>query len=343
MNSDGKDMANDESSVDSYDALVDLALRDPKQARLRICELLDSDSDTLDAVLDRMSAPGEGRLRHIVANAVRTRQDKTRVITHLIKWSATETDEFAKRAIVAALDDVDRSAFQAPRTGTLADPALVETYRYALERLSHKMRNALEAPYAELTRLRELNQGYKDPKIRSEAAELISRLEDGLARAGRVVQFQPEDEWFRMRRVNLADWLYQHNGRYGETFRRVELDLAPTEVGHRVHIRASDHLLDTIFWNLWRNSQQAAGVNCRITVRLELGNRFVTLTIADNGAGFTDEEAELAFLERFSGRHGHGRGLLEVQAAVDDLHGTVGVTSVHGSCFVVIKLPLESP
>jgi sigma-B regulation protein RsbU (phosphoserine phosphatase) len=45
-------------------------------------------------------------LRHLVASALRSNRDKERLAPYLIAWHEIETDEFAKRAIEAALDGV---------------------------------------------------------------------------------------------------------------------------------------------------------------------------------------------------------------------------------------------
>src|SRR5260370_35093752 len=53
-----------------------------------------------------MSSPADGRLRPLVASAWRTDREKARLAPYLIGWPEIETDEFAKRAIAAALDGV---------------------------------------------------------------------------------------------------------------------------------------------------------------------------------------------------------------------------------------------
>ena len=50
--------------------------------------------------------PADGRLRRLVASSLRNHRDKDRLAPYLIDWHEIETDEFAKRAIAAALDGV---------------------------------------------------------------------------------------------------------------------------------------------------------------------------------------------------------------------------------------------
>ena len=56
--------------------------------------------------MGQISSPADGRLRHLVASALRNNRDKERLAPYLIAWHEIETDEFAKRAIAAALDGV---------------------------------------------------------------------------------------------------------------------------------------------------------------------------------------------------------------------------------------------
>ena len=90
-----------------------LAVEDPREARKVFLQILDSGGSALDRFLGQISSPADGRLRHLVAGALRNNRDKERLAAYLIAWNEIETDEFSKRAIVAALDGVEaRSAAQ---------------------------------------------------------------------------------------------------------------------------------------------------------------------------------------------------------------------------------------
>jgi sigma-B regulation protein RsbU (phosphoserine phosphatase) len=96
-----------------YEGLRRLAVEDPREARRAFLQLLDSGGPALDHFLERISSPPDGRLRHLVANALRNNRDRERLAPHLIAWHGIETDEFTQRAIAAALDGLDtRSAAQ---------------------------------------------------------------------------------------------------------------------------------------------------------------------------------------------------------------------------------------
>jgi sigma-B regulation protein RsbU (phosphoserine phosphatase) len=96
-----------------YERLRHLAVEDPREARRVFLQLLDSGGPALDHFLGRISSGADGRLRHLVASALRNPRDRERLAPHLIAWHEIETDEFTQRAIAAALDGLDtRSAAQ---------------------------------------------------------------------------------------------------------------------------------------------------------------------------------------------------------------------------------------
>jgi len=96
-----------------YERLRRLVVEDPREARRVFLQLLDSGGPPLDHFLGRISSPADGRIRQLVANALRNHRDRERLAPHLIAWQEIETDEFTHRAIAAALDGlITRSAAQ---------------------------------------------------------------------------------------------------------------------------------------------------------------------------------------------------------------------------------------
>ena len=96
-----------------YERLRHLAVEDPREARRVFLQLLDSGGPALDHFLGRISSPADGRLRQLVAKALRNPRERERLAPHLIAWQETETDEFTHRAIAGALQGLDaRSAAQ---------------------------------------------------------------------------------------------------------------------------------------------------------------------------------------------------------------------------------------
>jgi len=96
-----------------YERLRSLAVEDPLEARKLFLKLLDSGGAALEEFLGRVSSPGDGRLRQLVAKSLRNPRDLERIAPHLIAWREIETDEFAHRAIAGALKGLEmRSATQ---------------------------------------------------------------------------------------------------------------------------------------------------------------------------------------------------------------------------------------
>ncbi len=96
-----------------YEELRRLVVEDPREARRVFLQLLDSGGPALDHFLGHISSPSDGRLRQLVANALRNQRDRERLAPHLIAWQEIETDDFTHRAIARALDGLDtRSAAQ---------------------------------------------------------------------------------------------------------------------------------------------------------------------------------------------------------------------------------------
>lgn len=89
-----------------YERLRRLAVEDPREARKAFLLLFDSGGSPLEQFLGQISSPGDGRLRHLVASALRNNRDKERLAPYLIAWHEIETDEFARRTMAAALDGV---------------------------------------------------------------------------------------------------------------------------------------------------------------------------------------------------------------------------------------------
>ena len=101
-----------------HEKLRRAAVEDPREARNLFLRVLDSGGSTLETFLEQISSPADGRLRHLVASALRNSRDKERLAPHLIVWHEIETDEFTRRAISAALDGV--------RTESTAQTALAQ-------------------------------------------------------------------------------------------------------------------------------------------------------------------------------------------------------------------------
>src|SRR5215467_5293331 len=67
-----------------HDRLRRLAVEDPREARKTFLRLFDSGGAALEQFLDHISSPADGRLRHLIASALRNNRDKERLAPYLI-------------------------------------------------------------------------------------------------------------------------------------------------------------------------------------------------------------------------------------------------------------------
>jgi len=324
-----------------YERLRRLAVEDPREAKKLFLTIFEANSQELSEFLTRLRRQNEGRLRQVVANSVRAHPEKERIVPELIRWREVETDEFTRRAIEGALVDVDSVRV---RTGTLQEQTaarseLADTYRYVSDRLRHRLRNTMLSAQAQANRLKKLMTA--DPE--SEVQTIVGKLNDAMVSLGRDLEATDVDpEYFWQRSIALADWLQQLNLRYAAQYTAINLRLVNTE-SPPVRIFANDYLLETIFWNIWVNAQQATGIACEITIVFRVTGRELELLISDNGEGFSHELKDIVFQQIYSTKNlGRGRGLLEIQDAVERLAGRVELYEANPAEYRIrLYLPME--
>jgi signal transduction histidine kinase len=328
---------------EAQDNLRTLAARDPKRAREWLNDFIDESGGSADALVAAFAGVRDGRVRQLVANVVRTRKDGAFLAPSLKGWLEQETDEFARMAIVAALRSASDSRGEtgsannanteedlASNDGLFTD-AFLQAYRYAAERLAHRVRNVLPEIQATLARMTQPDQ---QGNLEAELPGLRSTV----ARLARVVEFAEGDpEHFRLRTIALGDWVKHMHRRYSSRYSSIPLDVRG--IGD-LKVSASDYLLETIFWNLWANAHEAVGLGCRLSLELEPNGSYVAIQLLDNGEGFPREMQDVAFELRYS-THGdcRGRGLLEVAEAVSRLQGSVALEERDGRLRIKILLP----
>jgi signal transduction histidine kinase len=334
----------DHNKSDAYSKLRMLAAQNPREARTWFCKMLDTNSPELDEVLRSAAELGEGRVRQLMANAIRPRFDKDRLIPHLLRWLEDETDEFAKRAIVAVLEEVDLSSYHQKTESTMVDLKLVEAYRYVKDRLRHELRNILLRPQRHIHRLQDKIITIDDDVLRADLGTLVGQISDAFKGVGQLVEFDGDDQYFKLRPISICSWVKVMNDEYGKKYEPIVLSIEENANSAFAQILASNYLLHTIFWNLWINSHQAVDGDCKIMVCVTISARKVALLIVDNGDGFPQDLHGVVFQERYSAKAAHrGRGLLEVQEAVQRLHGKAQLVQYRPGDFrVMLSFPLET-
>ena len=325
-----------------HDRLRRLAVEDPKAARRVFLDVFEANDNNLADFFERLRKPGEARLRQVVANAVRAHPQKNRLLPELLSWRDAETDEFTRRAIVGALAGVDASALPRPKEGAPEGlpKEIVDAYRYVSERLRHRLRNTMLSAQAQASRLRAASANGTAP---DDVQVALAKINDALLSLGRELEDTDADpEHFRQRSIALGDWLKQMDQRYTSQYSSVNLKLINADNPEK-RIIANDYLLGIVFWNIWLNAHQAAGRNCSVTVIFETAGKHLILKILDTGQGFSKELKDIAFQEMFSTKTpGRGRGLLEIQEAVERLGGQITLYEEKPSEYrLQIRLPLE--
>lgn len=326
-----------------YERLRRLAVEDPREARRVFLAAFEEKSSGLDELLTRLRKPNEGRLRQVVANSVRAHPEKARIASELLQWRETETDEFTRRAIDGALVGVDPTALREDKTlQKVAVPSeIADVYRYVSDRLRHRLRNTMLAAQAHANRLSRL----ATTSQASEVQTVVAKLNDAMISMGRELEATDVDpEYFRLRAIVLPDWLQQLNARYASQYSPVKLNMI--HANHAwIRVLANDYLLETIFWNIWLNAQQSVGENCEITIAFGRHLGILEMLISDNGEGFSPELSEIVFQQVYSSKNnsGRGRGLMEIQDAVERLAGRVELYEAKPSEFRIrISVPLEA-
>ncbi len=310
------------------DELRRLAVERPREARAVIDRLLDARPPMLKALLNQISEPAESRLRQLISNSIRVDPRRRETVPQIEDWLRLETDEFTKNALRGALAASASPLPATPRGPKPIDPAYVEAYRYAAGRLMHRIRNALTEPQAILLKLvRSVDDDTF--QARDALSRLATNLEESFATVARIVEFDTDDSFFALRPMSIIDWLQTMNVAYAKKFEPIDLTIDVTPDVTKMRIMASNYLLDTVFWNLWINAQQSVSDRCYITAIAKVESSSVVLVLLDNGDGFSLEAKDSAFNSRYSTKgKSRGRGLLEVQDAMDQMRGEIRFVTV---------------
>jgi signal transduction histidine kinase len=336
-------MANDDTWLQTLQELRRLAVTDPREASARIAAIIAGDLVSCDAFFQHLRAPADGRLRQIAAIQIGSLSNSDLFVKQLSKWLEIETDEFAKRTIQGTLKAVRKAV---PDADDVPDPLpdLVDTYTFVSGRLSHRVRNALPGASMILRTLTRLLETCEDESVRSEGLAQTAALREALLRIGRTVEFNEGDEYFAVRSVPLLDWIVRMNAEYASKFEPISLAgsvFRPAAPSGEMTIQANDFLLETIFWNIWKNAQLVSAGECSITIHPRITEKSMELIFEDDGPGFPENVVDAAFQTQVSTQgEGHGRGLLEIKDAVKRLGGKVEFVKTETNAF---RLKLEFP
>lgn len=343
---------------DLYRGLRRMAASDPKSARARLLELMNTERETFEEVLDLMRSSSEGRLRQLVANTAHARRDDANIrdllIPHLLEWQRFESDEFAKAAISAAIQGLDpafysklpsakdaRLTARTSATNPLCTEESVEIYRWVARRLCHRVRNRMDLPVAYLVEAIHEASSIGSNATRTAVMRLLVEVQQSLKQVGRVVEFNIEDEHFQWRSFAIVPWLRKMTDRFRSGSSSLRLEISGDD---RHEIEGTELLLEIIFWNLWQNIPQEDGEECVAKVVVSAKNSELCILVSDSGPGFQPCQASEAFKTPLSTRgEERGRGLLEVADAVQRLRGSAQIVSVAGEYRIELSFPIAKP
>lgn len=311
--------------ADDVERLRQAAVTDPRAARAIVLRLLESAD--CEASLERLSSPGDGRVRQVVAMVHRLNAaHRARLDPWLRRWFEVETDEFTRSAIARALRPDEHSAGATSRTVAGAGTAnAIGAYRYVSDRLCHRIRNALALPSTQLRRLEELAIA-ADEETRMALLEVHRAIKAGLTRIARNVEFDVGDDYLTWKELELVPWLEKSASIFAARFGNARLQVACDARVRGVRIRGTEFLLETMFGNVWTNAIQAADAADTLLLEMAFDARAhrVSIVAIDQGPGFAEEHLDAAFQQSFSTKgSGRGRGLLEIADAVAQMQGVV--------------------
>ena len=283
----------------------------------------------------------------MIAIAARLQRFVETIEPWLKQWLLIESNEFARTAIVAALQSTASPDISGDPATLEMPVGFVETYRFVAERLCHRVRNTLSVPSAMMLRLDKLGRTAPDAQTRTEIAEILTRLRPAYQRLSQTLEFDTGDGYSEWRPFPLGDWLESSQSHFASHYGQAKLTVIGSPQVRRTTIRANHFLLETVFGNLWANAVQATdGLSqgeSHITAEMNLhetdDNREKTLSVLlrDNGTGFTPEMVETAFQLQYSTKgESRGRGLLEIADAVRRLQGTVKLVPVAAKEFRIL-------
>jgi hypothetical protein len=110
--------------------------------------------------------------------------------------------------------------------------------------------NALLQPQTHILRLKTKINAIVDRGLRADLSILLGQLSDAFQSVGRVVEFDADDNYFKLRLISICSWLETMNAEYGRKYQPIALTIKECSKGMPVQIVASDYLLWIVFWNL---------------------------------------------------------------------------------------------
>jgi nitrogen fixation/metabolism regulation signal transduction histidine kinase len=200
------------------------------------------------------------------------------------------------------------------------------------ERLQHKLINKLDEPDARILK--------RSTETIVNQVEALKKMVNEFREYAKVPELEMcQVDINRLIREVLALYQTTDSGEDGVIHPRISLELA----GELTPVRGDPARLRQVIHNLLQNAQDAliAANDPSITVRTELNNSVIELSVIDNGKGFS-EQVEAHVFEPYvtTKPKGTGLGLPIVKKIIDEHGGTIQIKNIqpHGAK-VAITLP----
>ncbi len=187
--------------------------------------------------------------------------------------------------------------------------------------LSHEIKNSLGIIIGYMGMLKKTGKSENIDKAMDESKKLLKMLEDYLSLSKTVDK--------NMEVLNLYKLLK-------DSFTGIELSLKIDESLKNVFIKGDKNMLDRVFFNLYKNSEQAEASEVTITKITET-DEFIRIGFKDDGSGIKAEYKNKIFLPFFSTKDsGSGMGLALVKKFLNDCEGDIKIgNSDTGTLFFI--------
>lgn len=208
--------------------------------------------------------------------------------------------------------------------------------------VSHEMKTpiAIIKNYAEMLQLEQITEEQRKEYAETieNAAVRLSTLIGNILKLNKLEnqRITPEVEAYDVSR-QLCDCILQFEKVWDE--KEIELEV---ELEGRVMVKADESLLELVWNNLLSNAAKFTEPGGSVTIRQDLKEEKVKISVSDTGCGMNEESQKHIFDKFYQGdtshsREGNGLGLALVYRVLELLDGEIQVTSKEGkgSTFVV--------
>jgi two-component system, NtrC family, nitrogen regulation sensor histidine kinase NtrY len=214
-------------------------------------------------------------------------------------------------------------------------------WREIAQQVAHEIKNPLTPMKLTLQKLERLSEDdpKKFEKLQKSIASLLSQVNtlDGVASSFSTFAKMPEPV---MQEVELIGLLKGIMTLHSQTT-TIEFESSID----RLIVRADEQLLGRIFSNVLLNSIQASHRDrpLKIHIQLQLMDKLVRITMADNGTGIEDSMKDKIFLPHFSTKQsGSGLGLAIAKQGIEQMGGHIHFESTLGKGTVFyVDLPYQ--